>query len=662
MKLSVIIVNYNVKYFLEQALLSVRKSIEYLALHHPAWKVDVWVVDNNSSDDSIEMVASKFPEVKRIANKENTGFSYANNQAIKESTAEYVLLLNPDTVIPEDCLLKTVTFMDEHPDAGGLGVKMLDGGGEFLPESKRGFPSPQVAFFKIFGISKFFPNSKKFGQYHLSYLSKDETHSVDVLAGAFMLLRRSVLDKIGFLDEDFFMYGEDIDLSYRIIKAGYKNYYYPFSEIIHYKGESTKRSSVNYVFVFYRAMVIFAKKHLPKQSAALFAVFINLAIYLRAGIAILFRFLKQITLPALDFGVLYILMFLLVRYWEHTIKYIHGGEYPDVLLNTFVPIYILFWITGLFFGRGYQKPFQLKKVIKGVLIGTLLLTVFYAFLPENYRFSRALLILGAGMAVVAFMLNRIGIIFLKRRKWNFETAVSKRIIIVADIMECNRVRALLEKVKLDYNFIGRLATQENIQSDSDQLGTLEDLNRIVNIYKPDELIFCSKNVPYHTSIYWIKTLSGKNIDFKLVPENSDFVIGSNSKNEKGDYYTLSHQPIIVQKESKFNKRIFDILASLVLLIFYPIDLWMVRNPFQFLKNIFKVLQGKRSWVGFSLHEEHEKQIKIKKGILNPADELNDSQKIDLNTVKRLDYLYARDYSVYKDLSIILNGFSKLGKK
>src|ERR1039457_6273627 len=199
MKLSVIIVNYNVEHFLEQCLYSVRKAVKNI----PA---EVFAVDNSSVDGSVEMVKKKFPEVKLIANEKNAGFSRANNQAIKEAKGEYILLLNPDTVVQEDTFEKTIKFMDEHKDAGALGVMMLDGKGNFLPESKRGLPTPSVAFYKVFGLSALFPKSKFFGKYHLGFLDNEQTNSVDVLAGAFMLLRRSVLNKIGLLDETFFMY------------------------------------------------------------------------------------------------------------------------------------------------------------------------------------------------------------------------------------------------------------------------------------------------------------------------------------------------------------------------------------------------------------------------------------------------------------------------
>lgn len=277
---------------------------------------EVFVVDNNSVDGSMQMVKQKFPWVIAIENKENLGFSKANNQAIRNSKGEYVLLLNPDTVVQDDTFDKVIDFMDHHPKAGGLGVKMLDGKGNFLPESKRGLPTPDVAFYKIFGLSRLLPKSKTFGRYHLGFLDNNKTHQVEILSGAFMLMRKETLNKTGLLDEDYFMYGEDIDLSYRILKAGYKNYYFPHTRIIHYKGESTKKSSVNYVFVFYRAMAIFAGKHFSARNARLFSILINMAIYFRASIAIANRFFKRIFWPLIDTALFIGGLFIIKEYWE----------------------------------------------------------------------------------------------------------------------------------------------------------------------------------------------------------------------------------------------------------------------------------------------------------------------------------------------------------
>lgn len=284
MKLSIVIVNYNVKYFLEQCLCSVRAATDGM-------EAEVFVVDNNSADGSVEYLKSRFPEAVFIENKDNPGFACANNQAIRLSAGEYILLLNPDTVIGEETLRTLCSFMDEHPEAGAAGVKMLDGHGRFLAESKRSFPSPWVSFCKMFGLSKLRPRSRTFARYTLPYLSSDQQHEVEVLAGAFMLLRREALDKAGLLDEAFFMYGEDIDLSYRIVLAGYKNYYIP-ERILHYKGESTKYADMKYVKAFYGSMLIFYRKYYP-GSGWLMNGIIRLAVFFRALLSILFPRRKE---------------------------------------------------------------------------------------------------------------------------------------------------------------------------------------------------------------------------------------------------------------------------------------------------------------------------------------------------------------------------------
>ncbi len=286
MKISVLIVNYNVKFYLEQCLLSLLAS----DISH---QMEIIVVDNNSTDGSREYIEGKFPTVSFIWNSENLGFAKANNQAIRICEGDYVLLLNPDTVVGEHVLSRVLAFMDSHPDAGAAGVKMINGGGVFLPESKRGFPSPWVSFCKIFGLVKIFPKSRIFGKYHLLYLDENETHEVDILCGAFMLIRSEAFREIGLLDESFFMYGEDIDLSYRITLAGYKNYYIP-EKIIHYKGESTRKDTMRYVKIFYYAMYIFFKKHYPR-SGFFYSLLVPLGIFTRASMSGLKRILLPLT-------------------------------------------------------------------------------------------------------------------------------------------------------------------------------------------------------------------------------------------------------------------------------------------------------------------------------------------------------------------------------
>jgi N-acetylglucosaminyl-diphospho-decaprenol L-rhamnosyltransferase len=288
MLLSVIIVNYNVKYFLEQCLCSVRKAIGADTRETGRRNVEVWVVDNNSTDQSIEYLQMKFPFVQFIKNTVNQGFSKANNQAIQKANGKYILFLNPDTIVPEDIFTKCIAFMEATTDAGALGVQMIDGTGQYLKESKRGFPSLWVSFCKMSGLTRWFPTSRIFARYYMGHLSNQEIQKVDILSGAFMMAKKEVLDKTGGFDEQFFMYGEDIDLSYRIQRAGFTNYYFSDCSIIHFKGESTRKDS-KYVRQFYKAMVQFVQKHFHGELAWFYTGLLEAVIWLRAAITVVSR-------------------------------------------------------------------------------------------------------------------------------------------------------------------------------------------------------------------------------------------------------------------------------------------------------------------------------------------------------------------------------------
>lgn len=288
MLLSVIIVNYNVKYFLEQCLCSVRKAVAANTQETGRRNVEVWVVDNNSTDNSIEYLQMKFPFVQFIKNTVNLGFSKANNQAVQEAKGKYILFLNPDTIVPEDAFTKCISFMEATPDAGALGVQMVDGTGQYLKESKRGFPSLWVSFCKMSGLTRWFPTSRIFARYYMGHLSNQQIQKVDILSGAFMMANKAVLDKTGGFDEQFFMYGEDIDLSYRIQQAGFTNYYFSECTIIHFKGESTRKDS-KYVRQFYKAMVQFVQKHFHGELAWFYTGLLEAVIWLRAAITFVSR-------------------------------------------------------------------------------------------------------------------------------------------------------------------------------------------------------------------------------------------------------------------------------------------------------------------------------------------------------------------------------------
>ncbi len=446
-KLSVVIVSYNVCYFLEQALLSVRAAAARLGA-----PVEVFVVDNNSQDDSVNMVRALFPEVILIENAHNPGFSKANNQALRLATGQYRLLLNPDTLVAEDALRACCEFMDAHPQAGGLGVRMLDGQGRFLPESKRGLPTPVVAFYKISGLAGLFPRSRTFGRYHLGFLSEDEAHEVDVLSGAFMLLRGEALAQVGLLDEDYFMYGEDIDLSYRLTRGGWQNWYFPGARILHYKGESTRRTSVNYVLVFYRAMVIFARKHFAPSRARAFSLLLNAAIWARAGLALLQRGATAAAPVLLDGTLIFGGLAALKVYWEHNHKFV-SQPYPPQYLLVAVPLYIVTWLTLTWLSGGYDRPVRPGRVVRGVAIGTLLISAVSNFF-DAWRFSKALIVLGGAWAVAALLGRQVLAHWVRHGRPGLDAARPKVLAIVGSAAESARARLLLTQARVPATVIG----------------------------------------------------------------------------------------------------------------------------------------------------------------------------------------------------------------
>lgn len=628
-KITIIIVNYNVEFFLDQCLDSVQKALKNI-------EAEVIIVDNNSIDGSLQMINDKYSQFKLIANKFNGGFSKANNQAIKKAKGEYVLLLNPDTIVEEDTFEKVVKFMDETPNSGGLGVRMIDGKGRFLPESKRGLPTPMVAFYKIFGLSSLFPKSKRFGQYHLGHLSEFEINEIDILSGAFMLMRKTTLDKVGLLDESFFMYGEDIDLSYRITLGGYKNYYFPETTIIHYKGESTKKSSVNYVFVFYRAMIIFAKKHFGGNHAQLYSLLINSAIYLRASFAVIVRLVRQLFLPFIDFIYILVGLYSLTNYWK-----ISHIEFPAELIKYSIPIYAITWLGTTLFNGGYDSPYKISKLFKGVFWGTILILVAYAILPKSLQFSRLFIFIGAAWVMSYFIISRLFLHLSIGKRFNLKIKTRKKFTIIGNQTDVERVSVLIKE------------TNEFV----DEIDSLPDSSLITSKSNTDEIVFCSESLSYKEIIKTMSSLKDTNLHFKIAPKNGNHIIGSNSIDTAGDLYVLNLNTI-TSKENKRKKRLFDVCGAFLILITTPISIFLYSNKSKFIQNLFSVFIGKKSFIGFSEQaiQKDFRLPKIKQGILHPSD----INKISTPSIdEKLNILYARDYSMRKDFSILLKSWKKL---
>lgn len=637
MKLSVVIVNYNVRYFLEQCLISVGRAIKNI----PA---EVFVVDNASSDGSVQMVREKFDWVKIIANTDNGGFSKANNQAMRIAKGEYVLLLNPDTVVAEDTFEKCIIFMDAHPQAGALGVHMIDGKGNFLPESKRGLPTPSVAFYKTFGFASLFPKSEIFGRYHLGFLPEHETNEVEILSGAYMFMRKKVLDEIGLLDETFFMYGEDIDLSYRVVKGGYKNYYFAGTTIIHYKGESTKKGSLNYVKVFYNAMIIFARKHFSGNQSGLFSLLINFAIVFRGLLTLVAGLFASSYLFVVDALLSFGGIALITNYWSGMIKYTED-YYPAVFLLGVVPMYIFIWITTTYFSGGYDKPFRISNILRGILLGTVAIAVVYAFLPNEWRFSRAIILLGAVWTALEMLMTRTLYHLIRYQSLAVENHEETHSMVVGREEECRRAEAILRSLGNNTDII------ENINQ--------EATPKQAAIYNINEIIFCADGMAYKDVITQIIN-TGSKADYKILNKGMDALIGSNSKNTAGDLYVAEKSYSLFKPENLRTKRLQDVIASIVLILMLPVSLILVKNIGRHIGNICIVLSGNKTWVGFNNANNIKAFPHAKQGVLHPSVSIK-NMMLSTDELAAMELNYARHYSAANDLSLLIKNYRKLGQ-
>ncbi len=630
--LSVVIVNYNVVNFLEQCLNSVLAASKRL-------QIEVFVVDNNSVDGSVEFIRQKFPTVNLIANKENVGFSKANNQAILQSKGRYVLLLNPDTVVEQDTFDKCVAYMDAHPKTGGLGVRMLDGKGRFLPESKRGLPTPAVSFYKIFGFSKLFPKSKKFGSYHLGFLDEHQIHEIDVLSGAFMLMRAETLTKVGLLDEAFFMYGEDIDLSYRIQQGGYTNVYFPETKIIHYKGESTKKGSLNYVFVFYNAMVIFAKKHFSARYARIFSIAIHTAIYLRAAASIAKRLVLRLFWPSIDAVISFVFLQFLGKQWEA--KQI---QFPDWAYDWLIPSYIITWLFCTWLFGLYDKGTRSSQIWKSTFLGTVAILVAYALFPKEWQFSRLFILLGAAGFLVAFYLTRGLHELLTKGRLDLGKLPKKRFGIIALPEEYERISTLL---KATYPEIDLL-----LPIDADKLAQNNQIDDIIRVHQLNELIFSAQDVGASRIIQLMADTSAQDLEYKIAQPNTSYLIGSSTIDQAGTYYDL-HFDALQLPANKRLKRIFDVLLAVLLCLLSPFMIWIYQAKRRYLSNLLRILIGHYSFVGIG-----QGQNKFKKGklfILRP--QFNNDQDFDIQA-----FIYTKSYRLQLDLKSIWNQLGALDQE
>jgi O-antigen biosynthesis protein len=569
MDLSIIIVSYNVKEFLRGAIASVRRSLASGDIEG-----EIIIVDNNSSDGSAAMVRSEFPEVRLHALSENIGFGRANNLALKQAKGDYLLLLNPDTIVGEETLSTMLDFMRSHPDAGLAGCKLLNGDGTFQLSCRRGFPTPWASFTKLFGLANLFPHSKLFARYNLTYLPIDATYEVDALGGAFMLLSREAWQATHGFDEDFFMYGEDIDLCYRAKQAGFKVYYVHSTATVHFKGESTRRSAINELQVFYEAMHVFVKKHY--RASFLFNLLLRLGIFLRRTIALARRHRSGLALMVLDYLMIGLSVLVSSKILFDEWFGLPQLDYPFAYI---VPPLIVVLLLAILRAYHPSRRMSIRPVviaIPAILIGLSSLTYFFKEFPASRSFVVAVTL----VAGVLLLFNRVLLGTARRLLRGLGTSASpqlRRALVVGADEEALRIASLLVRMEFLRRFevVGLIdRTLERLNSEMQPglriLGDTNMIAKVVREKKVAEVIFASDAVPYTEVLSIMQRTSEENpsmrVNFSMVPTASDVLLGKQNiellTEAAGESFALLPVAYNLDRLShRFAKRLLDIGVS-----------------------------------------------------------------------------------------------------
>lgn len=551
MKLSVIIVNYNVKAFLQQALDSIIRATRNL-------ETEVFVVDNHSVDGSAELVRTQYPQVKLIVNEENLGFSRANNQALEHATGEYIWLLNPDTLVQEDTPEKLIQQMEADPQIGMLGCKILNDDGSLQLACRRSFPTPWIAFSKLLGLSTLFPKSKIFGKYNLTHLDENGSYEVEAISGSCMFIRREVLKVVGRLDENFFMYGEDLDWCYRFREAGWKVFYTAATSIVHYKGESSKVVAWDSLTHFYKAMDIFSRKHFSTTSRWPLHWLLRGGIIVRYIVSIMSKVGQNSARYLLDlFGLLLITLGAI---------YLKFGTFTVLERYIYVlPVYLVIWIaTFSSFGLYRSFRYSVSRSLLAVTVGFLVnVTLTYFF--KDYAFSRVVMLFSFMGAMLWIPMWRI--IAASRRTDNFELGTQKTLII-GSLKDAGDIYSkLITNPSLGYTPVGIVTTIEDARADKRIVGKLEDLMDLVQYHRIADVIFTSDDFQLKQIFSYLPQLSQLGVKIKLVSGNLSFIIGKSTVENLQPVQLVDMDFSYFHLGSRLLKRTIDIVLGLLLLIF-----------------------------------------------------------------------------------------------
>ncbi|MFA4838675.1 MAG: glycosyltransferase [Candidatus Neomarinimicrobiota bacterium] len=683
MTVSVIIVSYNVKEFLYQCIVSLIKSLQGIS-------GEIIVVDNNSADGSDEMVRFKFPDFKLIANKENRGFAAACNQGMKITKGQYILLLNPDTLIQEDTITTMIDFFQSRDDVGAAGCKILNTDGSLQKACRRSFPTPMTAFPKIVGLSWLFPKVKWFGKYNLTYLDPEQLAEVDAVSGSFLMFRRAVWEKIGDLDETYFMYGEDLDFCYRIKQAGWKIFYVPFTKIIHYKGESAKSATFDNFITFYQAMNIFVKKNYRKRYSVFLGIPLRIGILIRGLISVIGRLIHKRIVMFVD-GLLLCLSILIAHQLQ-------PRPLPDYsTLISMLVFYLLLWLgTGYVIGLYDRRELSYSRAIVASV------TSFVASILFNSVFRQ--LVYSPRMIVWSFIIvtlllpgwRLMMIIFQRRNIIRPASSLSKALLsrrtIIAGCGEEGKRIAKKLQTHIEHGFeilgfVDKKFVHEKIAG-FPFLGTMEDLKEILRIQKANEIIFTTDRFSNDDILNVIDDVKGSHVNVKIVPKNLDFILGKSSVEKIEDIPLIELDYNLYSFGNRLAKRLFDILFSTIgILLLTPFVFpyaWLrgyrlqkvafLREEhrqfnallFQKKRNngsrifierfplIFSIFYGDMSFVGNDLATANptDRLFRCKPG-LTGLSQLQGNHRPDEQDKQSYEHYYLQNHTLFLDLEIIL---------
>ncbi|MBI5647050.1 MAG: glycosyltransferase [Ignavibacteriae bacterium] len=653
-RVSVIIVNYNVRDLLENCLHSLEPALR--GIPH-----EVCIVDNNSDDGSVEMLRQKFPGVRLMAQDANLGFARANNVALREARGDFLLLLNPDTLVQEDTVSTMLAFFEKHERAGMAGCKIITPKGTLEPACRRSFPSPWTAFTKLAGLSAMFPASRLFARYNLTYLNEDETYEVDAISGSFMMLRRDVYEKVGGLDEGYFMYGEDLDWCYRVQQAGFGVYYVHETKIIHYGGESTKRSSIDAQAIFYEAMDVFVRKNL--KPPAPYLLLITLGIRLRLLVSRLGATADRIGAPLLDAATAMLALL--------AAEYIRNGALFSFPAYAYPLVYIVMALvvvlTQLAAGTYTRREYLAVRAAVGSLFGFLVLSSLTYFFRE-YAFSRFVVLLASALALALLTGRRIvALLAAPQRRASFLTG-RRTLLVGLSEQAVDILGRLRDSATGTYDVLGLIDVThkrlgENIAG-VEVVGSIENIGKIISTLRISDVIFAPDVVSYSDILSIISRGKGLSVQYRIVPRSMEVIVGKTGIDQLTGVPLVDVEYNLLRPSNRFFKRFFDIAGSFFgIVLFGPVVALLPRpegppsSTFRgFVRALPSVFTGRRSLVGVTAEFSNGSRslylgkeglagiIQLRGGSAGPDERLN------------LAIQYARNHSLFSDAEILLRTF------